>query len=93
MRILFACELYEPSVGGVQEVVRQISVRLVERGHQVTVATSHLPGRSGENITGVRIAAFNVAGNLVSGMRGDVDAYRNFVLQGNYDVYMVKAAQ
>lgn len=42
MRLLFACELYHPSVGGVQEVLRQVAMRLVERGHEVTVATSRL---------------------------------------------------
>ena len=56
MRILLACEFYEPSVGGVQEVMRQIAVRLVERGHRVTVATTHLPERTSSEIDGVRIA-------------------------------------
>ena len=93
MRLLFACELYHPSVGGVQEVMRQIAVRLVERGHQVTVATGHLTERRRDSIDGVKISAFKVSGNLVRGMRGEVDAYRKFVLQGDYDIFMVKAAQ
>ena len=93
MRILFACELYEPSVGGVQEVMRQVAIRLVERGHDVTVATSRLPERTVDKIDGVSIAAFDVKGNLVRGMTGEVDAYREYVLQRDYDVFMVKAAQ
>jgi len=93
VRILLACEFYEPSVGGVQEVVRQIAVRLVERGHRVTVATTHLPERKTREISGVEIAEFKVTGNVVRGMSGEVDAYRDFVLTGEYDLFMVKAAQ
>ena len=40
MKILHTVEYYAPSVGGAQEVVRQISERMVQRGHQVTVATT-----------------------------------------------------
>lgn len=93
MRILLACELYHPSVGGVQEVVRQVAERLVLRGHQVTVATSRLPERRTRTLNGVDIVEFDVAGNSVRGLSGDVDGYRGHVLAGNYDVFMVKAAQ
>lgn len=93
MRLLFACELYHPSVGGVQEVLRQVAMRLVERGHEVTVATSRLAQRRSRNIDGVRIEEFAASGNLVRGMTGETDAYREFVLAGDYDLFMVKAAQ
>ncbi|MGH8687212.1 MAG: glycosyltransferase family 4 protein [Burkholderiales bacterium] len=93
MRVLFACELYAPSVGGVQEVVRQVAGRLAERSHQVTVATSRLPERSSQRIDGVDIIEFAVSGNLARGISGETDAYRRLVLQGDYDVFMVKAAQ
>ena len=93
MRILLACEFYEPSVGGVQEVMRQIAIRLVERGHQVTVATSHIPGRQSAEISGVKIAEFKVEGNFSRGITGEADAYRDYVLKGEYDLFMVKAAQ
>ena len=93
MRILIACEFYYPSVGGVQEVMRQIAERLVERGHGVTVATSYLPQRQIYELNGVRIVEFKVAGNLVQGIAGDADTYRNYVMTGDYDVLMVKAAQ
>ena len=93
MRLLLACEFYEPSVGGVQEVMRQVATRLAERGHRVTVATTHLAERVGEEIDGVRIKSFKVSGNLVRGLQGAVDSYRNYVLQGDYDLLMIKAAQ
>jgi glycosyltransferase involved in cell wall biosynthesis len=93
MRILLACEFYYPSVGGVQEVMRQVAERLVSRGHGVTVATSYLPDRQSRELNGVTIAEFKVSGNAVRGIKGNADAYRRFLLQGDYDVLMVKAAQ
>jgi glycosyltransferase involved in cell wall biosynthesis len=93
MRVLHAVELYRPSVGGAQEVVRQLSERLAARGHDVTVATTALPDREDRRPGGVRIAEFAVAGNAVRGLEGDVDAYRQFVLEGGFDVVMVYAAQ
>ena len=67
-----ACEFYYPSVGGVQEVVRQIAERLVKRGHEVTVATTWLRQRRSREINGVNIEAFRVSGNLVNGIKGEV---------------------
>lgn len=93
MKILLACEFYYPSVGGVQEVMRQLAERFVERGHQVTVATSFLPERTSRLLNGVEIAEFNVSGNLVRGLGGDVEAYRRYVIESGHDVFMVKAAQ
>jgi glycosyltransferase involved in cell wall biosynthesis len=93
MRILLACELYDPSVGGVQEVTRQLAERLVLRGHVVTVATSYLPDRRLRNVDGVAIEDFKVSGNSVNGISGQVDAYRSYVLASDYDVIMVTAAQ
>lgn len=93
MRILHTVELYEPSVGGAQEVVRQISSRLAAKGHEVTVATTKLADRRADRIDGVRVAEFAISGNAVRGMRGDLDAYREFVVNGDFDVMMGYAAQ
>lgn len=93
MKILFCCQLYAPSVGGVQEVIRQISERLVEKGHQVTVATTTLPNRTSSVLNGVFIKEFYVNGNAVTGMTGEVVGYQNFVLTGEFDVILIYAAQ
>lgn len=93
MRLLFCCEFYHPSVGGVQEVMRQVAERLVERGHEVTVATTALPDRTARVHNGVRIEEFAVTGNLVSGLEGEVDRYRDFVAGFGADAVLVKAAQ
>lgn len=93
MRILHTVELYDPSVGGAQEVVRQISTRLAARGHEVTVATTRLAQRNANRIDGVSVRDFAVSGNSVRGMSGELDAYRDFVLEGKFDVMMSYAAQ
>ena len=93
MRILFCCQLYAPSVGGVQEVVRQIAERLVLRGHEITVATTTMPERKLETLNGVRLVEFSVKGNAVEGMEGDVAGYQCFVVGGAFDAMLVYAAQ
>ena len=93
MRILFSCQLYAPSVGGVQEVVRHIAERLVLRGHEVTVATTSLPERDFGALNGVRVVSFSVKGNAVEGMVGDVAGYQRFVVGGAFDAMLVYAAQ
>src|SRR4051812_42386435 len=93
MRILHAVEFYPPSVGGVQAVVRQVSERVAARGHDVTVATSAHPERIDTVINGVKVAEFDVRGNEVRGMQGDVDGYRRYVTEGDFDVVMTYAAQ
>jgi glycosyltransferase involved in cell wall biosynthesis len=93
LRILHTVELYQPSVGGAQEVVRQISERLVTRGHEVTVATARLPQRSQRRLQGVTVAEFDMGGNDVRGIVGDVEGYRRFVTDGQFDVVMMYAAQ
>ncbi|WP_336810479.1 glycosyltransferase family 4 protein [Bosea sp. MMO-172] len=93
MRLLFCCEFYHPSVGGVQEVMRQVAERLIKRGHEVTVATTGLPNRTALVHNGVRIEEFAVAGNLVSGLEGEVERYQRFVANFGADAVLVKAAQ
>jgi len=93
VRILHTVEYYPPSVGGMQEVVRQLSERLAAMGHDVTVATSKADGREGDLLNRVRIREFDVSGNLVEGMRGDVSGYREFLRGGGFDVMTNFAVQ
>lgn len=93
MRMLLCGERYAPSVGGVQEVLRQLAERFVRRGHDVTVVTSKLEDRNFSVLNGVKIQEFGVTGNQVRGMVGELEEYRRFVVEGSYDVIMVKAAQ
>ena len=93
MNFLFCCEFYAPSVGGVQEVIRQIAERMIKRGHQVTIATTALESRDFKELNGVKIEEFVVSGNLVNGYSGEIDRYRDFVVNFPCDSLLIKAAQ
>jgi len=93
MRILHTVEFYHPSMGGAQEVVRQLSERMVELGHDVTVATSRLPERTSNLHRGVKIIDFDIAGNQVRGYTGDIDAYTRYIKDSDFNVIMNYAAQ
>lgn len=93
MRILHTVESYAPSVGGMQEVVKQLSERLAQLGHDVTVATSRMPERSTVVLNGVTIQEFSVSGNMVRGIEGESEAYQRFLLESGFDVVANFAAQ
>jgi glycosyltransferase involved in cell wall biosynthesis len=93
MRLLFCCEWYHPNRGGVQEVMRQIAERMAAAGHQVIVATGYLPERAFEVLNGVEVRQFKVSGNLLDGMTGEVERYREFVVGAPVDAILIKAAQ
>lgn len=93
MRILHTVEFYPPSIGGMQEVVRQLSERLVRRGHDVTVATTRIPDRMAGSQNGVRIREFEISGNLVNGLKGEVERYQEFLLSSDFDIVTNFAAQ
>ena len=93
MKILHTVEFYTPSVGGAQEVVRQISERLVRRGHDVTVATTTHPERSAKVINGVKIEEFGISGNAVHGFSGEIECYQRFLIDSDFDIMMNYAAQ
>ncbi len=93
MKILHTVELYYPSKGGIQEVVRQISERLTKEGHSVTIATTKLPDRKSKVINGVDIEEFDISGNLVRGIIGEVKKYQNYLINSNFDIITNFAAQ
>jgi hypothetical protein len=93
MKILFCCESYWPSRGGVQEVIRQIAERMAAAGHDVAVATRKQTDRKSNPLNGVRIHKFSVSGNLATGIQGEADRYRKFVTSFDGDAILIKAAQ
>jgi len=93
LKILHTVESYLPAANGMSEVVRQLSERLAAAGHEVTVATGVAAGRNGIDLHGVRVVEFDISGNAVSGFRGDVASYRQFLLEGRFDVMTNFAAQ
>jgi glycosyltransferase involved in cell wall biosynthesis len=93
MKILHTVESYLPARHGMSEVVRQISERLVARGHDVTVATSSDPARTSDTIDGVRVREFDVLGKSAVGVWGDISSYQSFLLDSDADVIVNFAAQ
>jgi len=94
MNFLLCSEFFHPAVGGAQEVVKQVALGLLKRGHDVTVATTAIKNRITDNaIDGVKIAEFMVSGNLVQGISGDMDLYRRFVVDSQFDAILIYAAQ
>lgn len=93
MRILHTVEFYSPSVGGMQEVVKQLSERLVAAGHDVTVATTKLPNRTATTLNGVHIKEFAISGNAVRGYTGPTEEYQEFLRKSTFDVITSFAAQ
>lgn len=93
MKLLFCCESYYPARGGVQEVMRQIAERMVDAGHDVSVAARRQSDRVSDTHNGVRIHGFDVSGNLVQGLRGEVERYQKFITSFDGDAILIKAAQ
>jgi glycosyltransferase involved in cell wall biosynthesis len=87
MLILQTAHSYPPEASGVAEVVRQISERLVQRGHEVHVATSAVSGAAAEEqLNGVWVHRFQVRGKAVTGIQGETDRYLSFVRSREWDV-------
>jgi glycosyltransferase involved in cell wall biosynthesis len=93
MKILCCVEFFYPSVGGAQEVIKQLSSRFSKQGHQVTVATSYLPNRTSRKFNSVSISEFKVSGNLVYGISGEYKKYQDYVVKSDFDIIFIYAAQ
>ncbi|MBB5234809.1 glycosyltransferase family 4 protein [Deinococcus budaensis] len=90
MRILKLAHSYLPERTGISEVARRLAEGLVQRGHEVHVATSWTPGRPRETvINGVHVHAFELRGNWMQGISGSVaeqERYRALVFDQQWDV-------
>ncbi len=75
------------------EVVRQLSERLAALGHSITVATGYHPARTESWVNGVNVVSFEVSGNSVYGLKGDVAGYERFLLDSRFDIVVNFAAQ
>jgi glycosyltransferase involved in cell wall biosynthesis len=82
-----------PSRNGMQEVVTQLSRRLVEKGHQVTVVTSYDERRTSEIIDGVSILGFKINGNYSLGINGEIEKFYAFLKENEFDIITNFAAQ
>lgn len=93
MKIFHCVESYYPAVGGMQEVVKQLSERLVKLGHDVTVLTRFHPDRTFQELNGVKIKTFNVIGNPRNAENSNDQEYVDFLLNNTSDIITFFAAQ
>src|SRR3990170_6486402 len=93
MNILHTVENYYPSQGGMQEVVKQLSERLVSLGHKVMVATSKDINRRSKKINKVSIIEFDIKGKMVEGIVGETEKYKELLLNSKFDIITNFAAQ
>ncbi len=93
MKIFHCVESYFPAVGGMQEVVKQLSERLVKLGHDVTVLTRFHPDRTFTELHGVKIKTFNIVGNPRKVENENDQEYVDFLLNNSSDIISFFAAQ
>lgn len=56
LKILQVADLFEPFIGGMEQHVKTLSQELTQRGHEVTIATAHIPGTLvAESIDGYKV--------------------------------------
>ncbi len=93
MKILHTVESYYPAIGGMQEVVKQLSERLAKLGHELIVATRKHPHRNFKELNGVKIVDFDIEGNLAGGIKGELKEYQQYLMESDADVITFFAAQ
>ena len=93
MRIYHCVESYHPSVGGMQEVVKQLSERMVNMGHEVYVLTRSHPDRNFSEYHGVKIIDFKIEGNPFEAHTSEEMRYVDFLKNIEGDIITFFAAQ
>lgn len=96
MKILHTVESYDPEQNGMQQVVKQLSERLVLVGHKVTVATKYNKDRKDLIVNGVEIVEFKIAGKEVIGYtaeESEINRYRDYLIHSGFDIITNFAAQ
>lgn len=94
MKILFTVESYYPKTSGVPVVVQYLAEGLVNRGHNVSVATTLVKDRGTEEVhNGVHIYRFNLRKTLLKRYVGEIDKYRNFVISQHADANVFECSE
>jgi glycosyltransferase involved in cell wall biosynthesis len=86
MKILLIAHTYAPAANGVAQIVTQLAETLAKRGHRVTVATQHHHKRQHRWHNGVEVRSFDITGNAVAGIKGQLKDYQDFIQNGDWDV-------
>ena len=92
MKILITTEQYYPVKSGVSTVVTSIAEELVRVGHSVFVATGFQNRKYLEH-NGVKIFEFRVSGGFGNYYRGEINKYKEFVINFDCDVMINECVQ
>jgi len=86
MKILICTFTFPPNKDGVSEASRVLAEDFILSGHDVTVATGHIPGRSLTHC-GAIIKEFNIYGGSTwrSGYQGEVQEFQEFLCSNRFD--------
>jgi glycosyltransferase involved in cell wall biosynthesis len=93
MKIIHCVESYYPNVGGMQEVVKQLSERLVKLGHTVIVCTRFHEQRTYNELNGVNIEVFKIEANPFNAKTEEELRYQTYLLNTDAEVITFFAAQ
>ncbi len=93
MKIVHCVESYYPAVGGMQEVVKQLSERLVGFGHEVIVLTRFHENRDFKSLKGVSVEQFTIENNPKVAVTEEEKRYQSYLLNLEADVITFFAAQ
>jgi len=92
VKILITTEQYYPIKSGVSSVVTAIAEELYRNGHEVYVATG-FENRNNLTNNGVNIIEFKVYGGFGNFYRGEVDKYKDFILNFDCDILINECVQ
>jgi glycosyltransferase involved in cell wall biosynthesis len=94
MNILLMGHSYNPEISGVSEVLKQVALGLLSKGHKIYLATGLNNNlKEKEIISGIHVSRFKVKGNLVNKIHGDIKGYLNHVISGAWDLVSFHCAQ
>jgi len=92
LKILFCCEQFPPSTGGVSKVIYELASHLSAQGITIEVATTFDENRSITDFP-YPVHQFKISGNTARGMTGEIGSYIEFIKNKKFDLIYVKAAQ
>lgn len=93
LHIIHCVESYYPALGGMPEVVKQLSERLVKMGHKVNVFTRFHEQRGNGDMNGVQIRQFRIEGNPRIASEPEEQRYISELIGCDADVVTFFAAQ
>jgi len=92
VKILITTEQYYPIKSGVSSVVTAIAEELYSNGHEIYVATG-FENRDKLIHNGVQILEFKVYGGFGNYYRGEIDRYKDFILNFDCDILINECVQ